>query len=881
MKILSEILFRLSLITGVSTSLLGIILICPVRAEEQERPRVDEMGSRRDLTLLETSPSSPFPKSLNHSSVVNSKQNDRGTAADLLAQRVTRVTGVKVIQTDEGLELILETVAGSERLVPLILPEGNDLVIDILDATLAFSIRNGVTELDPAPGITQITVNRAEENSVRVRITGENQTPSAEIVPGRGNLVLSVTPEGTTAAQQPDEEIEVIATGERAEDDYFVPEASTATRTNTPIRDIPQSIQVVPQQVIEDQQAIGLDEALTNVSGVTTSSTFANASENFIIRGFENAPVLRDGFRLFGDFGQNFAETANLEQVEVLKGPASIVYGEIQPGGIINLVTKKPLAQPFYEANLQLGNDALVRPQIDFSDRLTSDGNLRYRLNALYQHENSFRDFDQDFQRFFVAPVVSWQIGDRTDLTLQLDYTDDEAPLDNGLPASGDGIVDVPFDSITDEPDNIVDSELTNVGYNLEHRFSDNLRLRNAFRYSDRNLLNTGSIPFDFDEDTGFIINFLGQQDIDIQNYSLQTNVVGEFDTGSVGHTLLFGVDLNRTDNFELTGGDFVNLQFLDIFDPVFGAFDNLDPDNLPVIFNNDIQTDRLGIYLQDQIDILDNLILLAGVRYDTVEQTIVNGSTIDSPESLETSQNVDDFNPRVGLVYQPIPQVSLFGSYSQSFTPSTGTTTSSGELLEPEQGEGFEFGVKGEILEGRAFATLAYFNITKQNVATADPNDVFFSVATGEQESQGVEFDLSGEITPGWNIIASYAYIDAEVSEDNTIPVGNRLFNTPKHSASLWTTYEIQQGNLQGLGFGGGFVFVGEREGDLANSFTLDDYFLTNAAIFYNRNNWRLALNFKNLFDVDYIAASSNRRFSGNEIGDPFTVIGSVSVEF
>ena len=308
-----------------------------------------------------------------------------GTAADLLAQRVTRVTGVEVIQTDRGLELILETVAGSERLVPLILPEGNDLVIDILDATLAFSIRNGVTELNPAPGINRITVNEGDDNSIQVRIAGENQTPSAEVVTGKDDLVLSVTPDGTTAETEPDDSINVIATGEGTEDDYFVPEASTATLTDTPIRDIPQSIQVIPRQVIEDQQAIELEEILNNVSGVVPDGSNGGIIESFNIRGFDNTPVLRDGFRQFGDFGQNFTETANLERMEVLKGPASILYGEIEPGGIINLVTKKPLNRPFYEARLKLGNDALVSPQIDFSDSLTSDG----RLQKMKAHERS------------------------------------------------------------------------------------------------------------------------------------------------------------------------------------------------------------------------------------------------------------------------------------------------------------------------------------------------------------------------------------------------------------------------------------------------------------------------------------------------------------
>ena len=879
MKILSEMLFSISLITGLSTSLLGIILVCPVRAEEQRRQRDKETKRIGDLTLLKTSPSLQPP---NQASVVNSKSNNRGTAADLLAQGVTRVTGVEVIQTAEGLELVLETVAGSERLVPLIVPEGNDLVIDILDATLAFSIKNGVTELNPAPGISRIAVNESDDNSIQVRITGENQTPSAEILPGRDDLVLSIAPQRTTAEPEPDDSINIISTGQGAEDEYFVPEASTATRTDTAIRDIPQSIQVIPEQVIEDQQAIELDEVLNNVSGVTTGGTNANNGETFNIRGFEDTTVLRDGFRQFsGIRGEGFAETANLERVEVLKGPASILYGEIEPGGVINLVTKKPLEEgSLYEAKLQLGDDALVRQSIDFSDSLTSDGSVRYRLNALYRHENSFRDFDQDFERFFVAPVVSWQIGDRTDLTVQLDYTDNEAPADLGLPASGESIVDVDFDTIINEPDDITENDLINVGYDLEHRFSDNWKLRNAFRFSDRDIFFNGAIPFEFDDETGIVSRFFSGQETDIQNYSLQTNVVGEFDTGSVEHTLLFGVDLNRTDNDEVLTFDFTAVETLNIFDPVFGAFDDVDPDDLPVSEDTNIQSDRLGIFLQDRIDIFDDLILLAGVRYDTVEQTTVIGPTAFEPESSETTENFDDVNPRVGLVYQPIPQISLFGSYSQSFSPNTETTVS-GELLEPETSEGFEFGIKGEILEGKLLATLGYFNITKENVATPNPVGFFSSVVSGEQESQGIEFDLIGEIMPGWNIVASYAYIDAEVSEDDNVPVGNRLFNTPENSASLWTTYEIQQGNLQGLGFGGGFVFVGEREGDLENTFTLDDYFLTNAAIFYKRDNWRLALNFENLFDVDYIVSTFNRRSSNNEVGDPFSVIGSVSVKF
>lgn len=804
---------------------------------------------------------------------------------------VAQITAVQLNPTSTGIEVILETAGQLEPTTSVV---DDALIVDIPNAVLTKStkrteVSSGRTltadeefqAANPTEGIALVTATNLPNNRVRVAITGTTAPPTASVRASEGAIVLSVTASAAETANDEEEEIEIIVTGEQEDDNYFVPDASTATRTDTPLRDIPQSIQVIPEQVLEDQQVIRLDEALNNVSGVTFGGTTGNVTQNFNIRGFNNAPVLQDGFRQFGGIRNNFSNTTNLERIEVLKGPAAILYGQIEPGGAINLVTEQPLAEPFYEAELEVGNRELFRPQIDFSGPLTEDGRLRYRLNALYQHEDSFRNFDQDFERFFIAPVVSWQISDRTDLTVQFEYTDEEAPLDTGLVAVGNGVVDVPFERIFGESDDLVDTRFLNVGYNLEHRFSDNWRLRNAFRYTNQDNINTGLIPFGFDEDTGILDRFLGQQNFDIENYSLQTNVVGEFATGSIDHTLLFGVDLNRSDDREFTKLDSDNPRLINVFDPVYGASDGIDFDALPSAIDISIQADRLGIYLQDQIEFSDNLILLAGVRYDTVSQNTVNDPTDSDPNRSETNQNDDAWTPRVGIVYQPIPEISLYASYSQSFTPNTETTTA-GDPLEPERGEGFEVGVKTELLEGRLAATLAYFDITRQNVATPDPNDFFSVVATGEQQSRGVELDVIGEILPGWNIIASYAYIDGEVTAD-TDPtlIGNRLFNAPEHSASLWTTYEIQQGDLQGLGFGVGFDFVGEREGDLANSFQVDSSFLTNAAIFYRRNNWRLALNVKNLFDNDYIAATNNTKTYAIEPGAPFTIIGSLSVQF
>ncbi len=259
---------------------------------------------------------------------INSRQVVSTSAEDLLAQQsnITRVTGVELNQTNNGLEVILTTAAGGQRLVPLILPEGNKLVIDILDATLGFSIRNGVTQTNPAPGINSAALSKIDDSSIRLTITGENQAPSAEVVPSKQNLVLSINPQGATTEQTPDEEIEIVVTGERQEEGYNPPNATTATRTDTPLRDVPQSIQVIPQKVIEDQGITRIGDALRNVSGVTPQKDFANISDRFSIRGFDASRTLRNGFRTGNDFGTTVIVAPNVvERIEVLKGPASVL----------------------------------------------------------------------------------------------------------------------------------------------------------------------------------------------------------------------------------------------------------------------------------------------------------------------------------------------------------------------------------------------------------------------------------------------------------------------------------------------------------------------------------------------------------------------------
>ncbi|MEM7062481.1 MAG: TonB-dependent siderophore receptor [Cyanobacteria bacterium P01_B01_bin.77] len=789
------------------------------------------------------------------------------------------ITNIQIDETASGLTLRFDTSGELSPTETYIID--NTAFADLANVVLQLPEGEDFVVSDPAMGITLVRVTALADNQVRVAITGMETPPVVDISIGETGLsAIAIPGTPTQSAQTPDSEsLRIVVTGEDTDDDYFLPNASTATRTDTPLRDIPQSIQVIPRQVIEDQQATSIEEVLDNAASVTFLGDLDSQGLNFAVRGFDDAPLLRDGFRLLGFAGSGGAttpEVANLEQVEVLKGPASVLYGQAEPGGLINLVSKQPLSEPYYNIQLQGGNRE-ISPSVDLSGPLTEDGRVLYRLNALYRYEDGFRDFDTSFDRFFIAPTVSWAISDRTDLTFNLEYIDDNDPVDFGTVLVGDGDTVIPNDRVINNPDDTIEKEYLNLGYTFEHRFSDNWQLRNRFSFiSDEFDYSVVALPFLFDEATGTATRGFTDRDSDDDYLSLYTNLQGMFNTGSIEHTLLFGVDVSRSEGSSVTRFSPMPefLTFFDIFNPDYSTPAPASED-IAIAFGSDITTDRLGIYVQDQIDLLDNLILAAGLRYDTVEQEITNILT-----DVETDQSDDAITPRIGIVYQPIEPISLYANYARSFNPNGGTDAQ-GQAFEPQEGEGFEVGVRAELLENRLAATLAYFNITKSNVLAADPDVPFASIATGEQRSQGIDLDIIGEILPGWNIVASYAYIDAEITEDTTDIVGNHLIGIPEHSASLWTTYQIQSGDLEGLGFGLGFNFVDERQGDLANNFAADSYFTTNAAVFYRRDNWRLGLNIDNLFDVDYIESVNGFSFRQVQPGDPLTVRASVAYTF
>jgi len=827
------------------------------------------------------------------------------------------VTNVQLQTTDDGIELILETPTG-EQPQSFTSSDGETLVIHFTNSQLKVE---EFLEENPIPGIASVEVTQQYANTVRVKLVGTENLPKAQVTTTEQGIALNVTSEMTTAqepapapeTQEPiteepeteeptpapeiqeptteepkaedpeaEEPIELVVT---AGEQYRVERATTGTRTDTPIRDIPQSIQVVPKEVIEDQQATDLSEIVRNVSGVVQDTNFGGTIDRFRIRGFRQGTFLRNGFRDGGEV-LRVRETANLERVEVLKGPASVLHGRLEPGGVINTVTEKPTEEPFFSFEPRVGSFGLTEPSIDMSGHLNESETLSYRLNALYEEKDGFRDdFDQDFERLFISPVLSWDISDRTNLTIELEYVDDDRPFDRGLSAEAlpsEEIPDIPLDRNLQEPGDFQEAEQFIASYELEHQFNENLKLRNRFQYIEGDRFNIRNDPVEGVKEDGTLLRFVASNDAVEKEYAFQTNLVGNFQTGSIEHEVLFGVDLNREEEDSAfrstgTGPDGFGTTSINAFNPVY---DDGTPsrDELNNTSSKDFtRTDSLGIFLQDQIDLSEQFIVVLGGRLDSIDQENVDLQAGTTSDELDESA----FTPRIGFVYQPNDSLSFYGSFSQSFVPNT--TDGQGDILPPERGNQFELGLRNEFLDGDLALNLAAYNLTKQNIAVGvEGPPPGLKRAIGEQRSRGIELDLAGEITDGWKIIATYALTGTEVTKDNDSDIeGNEFPGIPRHQGSLWTNYEIQEGDLQGLELGAGIFFVGDREGNRDNNIDVPSYARVDARLAYSRNNWEAAVNFKNLFDADIIKSEQAFSRTGLQPGIPFTVIGSFSVEF
>jgi iron complex outermembrane receptor protein len=806
-------------------------------------------------------------------SVAISRLRDRKQPATTVKQWVAQieaaqvqVTNVKLERTETGLDITLETAEGKPLQVDAtkFRREGNSLIAEIPNAVLA--LPQGQTFVADNPMADIATVQVVQQNgNIRVSVAGNNALPKTEVTLKTGGLAYSLNPEGDEA----DDEIVVTGEGRGA---YRVPNASTATRTDTPIRDIPQSIQVVPQQVLEDRNVRTVNEAIETVSGVLDGGDTIFR----IFRGFSTFTTsqLRNGYRIGSTYQLVPDEpTVAIEQVEVLKGPGSVLFGALEPGGVINTITKKPLTEPRYKLAFEAGNRGFYQPSIDLSGPFTDDKTVLYRLIAAYNSTNGYFNGGGK-SNILIAPSISLKLGDRTNLDLYYQYSRYAGDLYGGLytAALSDGNLLPRGVNVWGNPDLTFDERLSHqYGFEFKHNFDDNLQLRASL--SVNNFIVPAqrfAVPIGIVEDR--FVEFL-YLDRSISNniYFGQIDLLSRFNTGSIAHQLLVGFDYESAfEAFESSASQ-TPLPPLDLRNPTYNV---ARPTDLIRDGRVEVPAQSYGIYIQDQIAFSNKFKLLIGGRYDWVSNATENLlNDTDEPE-----QNDGAFSPRIGLVYQPSDTVSLYASYSRSFLQTT-SFFNPGQVFKPTRGTQYEIGIKTDFLDKKLSATLAAYHLTKTNITTADPNNPFLSIQTGEQRSQGIELDIAGEILPGWKMTASYAYTDAEVTKDNSTPVGNRLNNVPYNQASLWTTYEIQQGPWKGVGVGLGLFYVGERQGDLANTFTLDSYLRTDAALYYRRGGLRVALNIRNLFDTDYASFAGGNTYV--QRGVPFTITGSLSWEF
>lgn len=681
--------------------------------------------------------------------------------------------------------------------------------------------------------------------------------------------------------------------------DYAVTNATTATKTDTPIMQTPVSVQVVPRAVMDDQQVISVMDALRNVSGAQAASGQYN--DNFMLRGFDATTTYRDGLRQSQT--TNY-ETANLERIEVLKGPASVLFGRAEPGGIQNLVTKKPLDTPYYSLQQQFGSFDLYRTTVDATGPIKNDKTLLYRMNLAYKTNNSFRDTVHQDHIFF-APSVTWRPTDRFETNLNLEYQHDEFPAQGGgaavIPAIGNRPASIPINTYLGDP--VLDANKPNkqdkilLGFNWAYKFTDNWKVQNRFQYINNDwqqTVLTGTLQPDNRtiKDTRYF-----STPITRDTYATNFDLTGKFETGFLNHDVLAGFDYMLQSSKEGGGfsGVITGLSNLDIYNP-FYATTNLNLLNKLTSTNNRyLQSDDQwnGVYFQDHISFWDNkLHVLGGGRQDwaSVSSGTSTGTTASFANIPTITTNNGHFSPRVGVVYQPLQWVSLYANYIESFGSNNAGASVTGTPFAPQIAEQHEAGVKTEFFDKRMTTTLAFFDITKSNVLAPIPGTTFSDVI-GEVQSKGIEFDIAGQLTKSWNVMANYANTDAFVSKDNSTTLagagnqGHSLYSVARNTGNVWSKYQFNEGVLDGFNFGTGVTVASSKQGDLANTFQLPGWGRWDASVGYVFKNGpkgsRIStqLNVYNLLDKTYYLGSSGR--NNIQPGQPLTLLGSVRIEF
>lgn len=653
---------------------------------------------------------------------------------------------------------------------------------------------------------------------------------------------------------------------------FVATQSATATKTGTSLKDTPQAVNVVTKDQMAAQGSATLTQALRYTPGVISQYGDDSRYDWFTIRGFRPSRYL-DGLRLpFGSRGyaQPRVEPLSLERAEVLKGPASVLYGQGDPGGLINMVSKRPSATAINEVEMQFGTDKRIQTAFDLGGGVGDDDGFLYRIVGVGRLTDTQYDYVRE-KKGYIAPSFTFKADEGTSLTFYGSYQHIDSPGGGGapaLPANGtlySGIYpELPRGAFPGEPSyDHYKSDQASVGSEFEHEVDDTWTVRQNLRYSYIGTDTQRVQPYcpAACDPTAFY-RYAWAFPESARAVTVDNQAIGNFQTGGVAHTALFGIDYSyESSRYEESALSPIFSPFNGL-DPVYGATPIVRP---PIATRIDQDRSQVGLYAQDQME-WNNFVFSLGGRYD---RATTDTRTRTSASDNQVDQKDDKFTWRAGLVYNFDNGFSPYAGYSTSFNPASGTDRA-GNAFEPTTGEQFEVGVKYQPDGSNSFVTLSAYHLSQDNVLSPDTTPGFtnYSVQTGQVRMRGVEVEGKAEITDAFSVLASYAYTDSEITKANANVAGisnegNRFAFVPRHQASLWLDYTLQTSNIwDGLSFGGGARYTGQTFGDNANNFDIPSYTVFDAAVRYDfgkvdpkLDGLKASLNVSNMFDRKYVS--------------------------
>lgn len=653
----------------------------------------------------------------------------------------------------------------------------------------------------------------------------------------------------------------IVETADGPVQGYVATRSSAGSKTDTALIDNPQSVTVITRAQMDAQNVQTLDQAVRYVPS-TSSQDNDLRFDQLSIRGFDADSYL-DGMKLNRTtwFANPRIDPFFLERIDVLRGPASVLYGQASPGGVVDMVTKRPTEDPLHSITVGFGNDQRRQLGFDFGGPLDADGKWLYRITGLARDSNTQTDHIGE-ERLAIAPALTYRPDADTSFTLLTSFQrDPQGGLFNPVPAYGsvrwnpNGRIS-PHDYLGDPDRDHFSRNQYSAGYLFEHRFNEHVKVRQNLRYlhDDIDYYQTSvSSLLNPDYRTAYMWANVNREHMG--QFTLDNQVQGDFATGPVKHTVLVGLDYQNLRSDIHRGGQYFGNDPIDIYHP---DFSNLP--TVPVSVNQTTRLTQMGTYLQEQAR-LDRWLLTLGGRFDWAHTDDRMDDAITGLPTSRTDQRDHAFTWRTGLNYRFDNGVAPYASYSTSFQPQTGTDYA-GNVFKPTEGKQYEVGIKFQPDNVRSYVTLALFDLRQSNVLTADPAHTNFSVQTGEVRSRGVEVEGHAELSRSLSVLASYSRLDQTVLKSNNGNQGNHPVQQPVQLASVWGDYTLHGGTLDKLGFGAGVRYIGKSYGSADNSLQVPSATLVDAAVHYDMDHWRLALNASNLFNKTYVSYCSSYMF-------------------